>query len=86
MVTKLSPLKFSSLLMGVWFLANAAANVLAGQLSTLYPEAGHSTSLLGFQITGLGDFFTIFITMAVIASIILFIISKKLISMMHGVQ
>ncbi|MCH8325992.1 MAG: peptide MFS transporter [Bacteroidetes bacterium] len=86
MVTKLSPLKFSSLLMGVWFLANAAANVLAGQLSTLYPEAGHATSLFGFSINGLGDFFTIFISMAVIASIILFIISKKLISMMHGVQ
>ena len=37
MVSKLAPLRFSSLLMGTWFLANAAANKLAGTLSALYP-------------------------------------------------
>jgi proton-dependent oligopeptide transporter, POT family len=38
MVNKLAPLKFASLLMGVWFLANAAANKFAGTLGALYPE------------------------------------------------
>ncbi|MBB6498303.1 peptide MFS transporter [Pedobacter cryoconitis] len=38
LVNKLSPLKLSSLLMAVWFLANAGANVLAGKLSSKYPE------------------------------------------------
>jgi len=38
MVVKLSPIKFSSLLMGVWFLAMATANKFAGELSGLYPE------------------------------------------------
>lgn len=37
LVNKLAPLRFASLLMAVWFLANAAANKLAGTLSTLYP-------------------------------------------------
>ncbi|WP_199141567.1 peptide MFS transporter [Pedobacter sp. ASV12] len=37
LVNKLAPLKFASLLMAVWFLANAAANKLAGILSALYP-------------------------------------------------
>jgi POT family proton-dependent oligopeptide transporter len=37
MVTKLAPIKFASLLMGVWFLSNAASNKLAGVLSGLYP-------------------------------------------------
>jgi POT family proton-dependent oligopeptide transporter len=37
MVSKLAPLRFASLLMGTWFLANAAANKLAGTLSALYP-------------------------------------------------
>lgn len=37
LVNKLSPLKFGSLLMAVWFLANAAANKLVGVLSALYP-------------------------------------------------
>ena len=34
MVSKLSPLRFSSLLMGTWFLANALANKFAGTLSS----------------------------------------------------
>lgn len=37
MVSKLAPLRFSSLLMGTWFVANALANKLAGSLSALYP-------------------------------------------------
>lgn len=37
LVSKLSPIRFVSLLMAVWFMANAAANVLAGKLSALYP-------------------------------------------------
>lgn len=38
MVNKLAPIKFASLLMGVWFVANATANKFAGMLSALYPE------------------------------------------------
>ncbi len=38
MVVKLSPVKFASLLMGVWFLSTSAANKFAGTLSGLYPE------------------------------------------------
>jgi POT family proton-dependent oligopeptide transporter len=37
LVNKMAPLRFASLLMAVWFMANAAANVLAGKLSALYP-------------------------------------------------
>jgi proton-dependent oligopeptide transporter, POT family len=38
MVNKLTPLRFTSLMMGVWFLAIATGNKLAGKLSSLYPE------------------------------------------------
>lgn len=37
LVNKLAPLKFASLLMAVWFLANAVANKFVGILSALYP-------------------------------------------------
>ncbi|MBK8558065.1 MAG: peptide MFS transporter [Lewinellaceae bacterium] len=40
LVSKLSPMRFVSLLFGVWFLANSVANKAAGQLSTLYPPSG----------------------------------------------
>ncbi|MDD3080183.1 MAG: peptide MFS transporter [Paludibacter sp.] len=85
-VNKLSPARFASLLMGVWFLANAAANKLAGTLSGLYPEAGKPKYLLGFEIANLYDFFMVFVVMAGIASLILFLLSGKLDKMMHGVR
>jgi POT family proton-dependent oligopeptide transporter len=121
LVNKLAPLKFASLLMAVWFLANAAANKLAGVLSTLYPpgvaeikkaaDNGISLepilngvkaptsvelatlkelripyqykSLLGFEINNLNEFFMLFVFMAGIASIILFVLTEKLQKMMH---
>lgn len=83
---KLSPLRFSSLLMGVWFLGNAGGNKMAGVLSALYPEDGKTTSFLGYQMTNLYDFFMLFVFMAAIAGIILLLLSKKLRKMMHGIQ
>jgi POT family proton-dependent oligopeptide transporter len=85
MVVKLAPAKFASLLMGVWFLSTASANKFAGTLSALYPEEGRpAPSFLGVEITGLFEFFIIFVVLSGIASMILFLLSKKLQKMMHG--
>ena len=70
----------------VWFLANAAANKLAGVLSALYPEEGKATSLLGFQIENLHDFFMVFVIMSGVASLVLFVLSRKFQKLMHGVK
>ena len=93
MVSKLAPLRFASLLMGTWFLANAAANKLAGTLSALIPPTGTAEGvalefpkLLGFQITNLYEFFMIFIIMSGAAALILLLIYKRLLKMMHGVN
>ncbi|MCQ2203180.1 MAG: peptide MFS transporter [Bacteroidales bacterium] len=87
MVNKLSPASLASLLMGVWFMSNAAANILAGKLATLLPDAdGTPKSFLGFEITNLTEFFTLFAVMAGIASIILFALCPLLKKMMKGVQ
>ena len=84
MVNKLSPTKFASLLMGVWFLSTSAANKFAGMLSALYPENGVSTNFLGYHMGSLYDFFMLFVVMAGIASVILFLLSRRLMNMMHG--
>lgn len=86
LVNKLAPFRFASLLMAVWFLANAAANKFAGVLSALYPEAGRTPNFLGYQISGLYEFFILFVGMAGLASLILFVLSKYLQKMMHGAQ
>jgi POT family proton-dependent oligopeptide transporter len=86
MVSKLAPLRLSSLMMGTWFLANAAANKFAGTLSALIPPTvdPNSTapvsypSFLGFKITNLYEFFMLFIVMTGVAAGILFVLSKKL--------
>ena len=92
MVSKLSPARFSSLLMGTWFLANAAANKFAGTLSALIPGGGEhgegttTTSFLGFQIENLFDFFLVFIVMCGVAAMILLLISRWLGKKMHGIH
>ncbi len=85
LVNKLAPFRFASLLMAVWFLANAAANKLAGVLSALYPANG-ATSFLGYQMNNIYDFFMLFVVMSGVAAIILFILSRTLLRMMHGVR
>lgn len=47
MVVKLAPIRYSSLLMGVWFLSTALANKVAGDLSAYYPEDVHKKSSFG---------------------------------------
>jgi POT family proton-dependent oligopeptide transporter len=82
LVNKLSPFKYASLLMAVWFLANAFANKFAGVLSALYPD-GKTTSFLGYQMTNLHEFFLLFVALSGIASLILFLLTKKLQKLMH---
>jgi POT family proton-dependent oligopeptide transporter len=87
MVSKLAPLRLSSLLMGTWFLGNAAANKFAGTLSALIPPAEPAAdqvwpTMLGYEITNLYQFFLVFIIMTGIAAGILFVLSRALQKMM----
>ena len=86
MVNKLTPIRFSSLMMGIWYLSTATANKFAGILSGLYPEAGKVKTLLGYRIETMYDFFMVFVIISATASLILFLLSKKLQKMMHGVE
>ncbi|WP_432711980.1 peptide MFS transporter [Pedobacter sp.] len=78
LVNKLSPVKFASLLMAVWFLANAGSNVLAGKLSSLYPDGTKVTNFAGYEMHNINDFFMLFVFMAGIAAFILFFLTKWL--------
>ena len=86
LVYKLSPVRFSSLLMGVWYLSTSAANKFAGMLSGYYPENGISKNFLGYQVENLFDFFMLFVFMSGTAAVILFVFSGKLQKMMKGTE
>lgn len=58
LVSKLSPQRFSSLLMGVWFISNACAYALSGTLGALLPPTGDKfaeASKLGINLQSVLD-------------------------------
>lgn len=86
MVSKLAPAHLASLLMGVWFMSNAASNIFAGQLATLLPQDGElSKHFLGFEIASLSDFFFLFAVMAGIASVVLLVLCPTIRKMSKGI-
>jgi proton-dependent oligopeptide transporter, POT family len=77
LVNKLSPPKFVSLMMAVWFLAPAIANKAAGMISALYPSPDKPTSFLGIPITNLHEFFLINVGLSGVAAVLLFMIAGR---------
>jgi POT family proton-dependent oligopeptide transporter len=58
LVSKLAPKRFSSLLMGVWFIGNAAGYALAGTLGAIIPPTGDKyafASSKGIDLQGILD-------------------------------
>lgn len=74
MVTKLSPLRLASLMMGVWFLINFVANWLAGIIGSFAESLGELAIFSGLAVT-LFAF-----------AIILWFLSGTLVRWMHGAE
>ena len=88
MITKLSPVRIGSMMMGVWFLASAGANFIAGLISRMTSAETH-----GGQITDMAAAKLTYIEVysqvgwyAVGAALILFLLSYVLRRGMHGVH
>ena len=73
-VTKLSPPKLASLLMGVWLLSSFVANIVGGYLASYVEALGAGTIFL---------YVSIFV---IVCGIILILLNKMLLRMMHGVK
>ncbi|MDP8223329.1 MAG: peptide MFS transporter [Candidatus Lernaella stagnicola] len=73
-VTKLSPVRFGSLMMGTWFGANFLSNLVGGLFAGNYDGMTKS------------NFFIIPVGTAAAASVILFLVAPKLKKWMHGVH
>lgn len=77
-VNKLSPKRLLGVMFGVWFLASAIGNYLGGFISGFIDQFSQTASL--------SEFFMIFVGIALVAALILFAISRKLVQWMHGVK
>jgi len=79
MVSKNAPIKFLSLLMGCWFLCNAAANKIAGVIGGYIGEGSEQVN----------NAFAIFSGLAIsgfVVGALVFFISDKLVDWMHGAE
>ncbi len=78
-VTKVAPVRFASLLMGVWFLANSAANKIAGTIAELTPTPGQAPAAPAGGFLGMlqhvaltnHGFYTIFLVAAFSALLVM---------------
>ena len=73
-VTKLSPARFASLFMGVWIMAAAFANMLAGLISSYVVELGASTVFASIS------------TFVLILGILMVSLNRLIERMMHGIR
>ena len=74
MTTKLSPLRLASLMMGVWFLINFFANLLAGVIGAFAETLGEMAIFGGIAAAN------------VIFALILWPLSGRLVEWMHGAE
>jgi POT family proton-dependent oligopeptide transporter len=82
LVTKLAPLKYASLFMGLWFVATAVSEFLAGQLAAITDKVarGELFHLFGGQ----ADFFFIFVVSSLVGGLGLLLLTPWLKRLMHG--
>lgn len=77
-VSKLAPVKFVSVMFGIWFASSALANTMAGFTGSFIDPI--------VKEYGMSVFFLIFTVIPVAAGFFMLLINKKLIKMMHGIQ
>lgn len=79
MVSKLAPIKFTSLLMGAWFLCTAVANFFAGFIGSFVGEGEEQVdnALTIFASVGIAG---------IIAAVIVYFSANTLVDWMHGAE
>jgi len=79
MVTKLAPLKFTSLLMGIWFFFTALSNKLAGFIGSFVGEGQE-------MVDNAANIFMSVGVAALITGLIIYFSAGKLVEWMHGAE
>ena len=79
MVTKLAPLKFTSLLMGIWFFFTALSNFLAAFIGSFVGEGEEMVNNAANIFMGVG-------VGALITGLIIYLSAGKLVEWMHGAE
>ncbi len=87
-VTRAAPVRYVSFLMGIWFLSNAIANKLGGQIAGQIENIERGRLSLPwyrwFRLGGQADFFLLFVILAVGAGLVALLLTPLLKRLLHG--
>ncbi len=87
-VTKVAPVKFVSLLMGVWFLSSFAAGVIGGQVGSFVDKIGDGSVSLPwygwFRLGGEADFYFLFVITSVVGGVVCIALAPSMKKLLHG--
>jgi dipeptide/tripeptide permease len=84
MVTKLSPARYGSIFMGIWFLASSISYILAGYAAS-YFGSGEGIEILFGKDGGLADFFLLMAAIPCVIGYIALAMAPMLKKRMHGI-
>ena len=73
-ITKLSPPKYASLLMGIWFLSSFVANIIGGFLAS------------SVEAMGAGKIFLYVAIFVILCGLLLISLNRFMLRLMHGVR
>lgn len=83
MVTRLSVPKLVGLMMGVWFLASSAAHYVAGWIAAMASVEGGADASAEASLTAYASTFELVAMVAVVAGVVLLVVSRPLKRLMH---
>jgi proton-dependent oligopeptide transporter, POT family len=85
-VTKAAPVKFVSLLMGIWFISSFIANLGGGLVASLVKDVEKGAIKLPWKFGGQADFFFLFVVSSLGAALIIFLMVPLLEKLMRPEQ
>ncbi len=83
-VTRAAPVRFVSLLMGIWLVSSFIAQLAGGYIAATVESIESGKIKLPWQIGGQADFFMLFVISSVGAGVVILILTPLLKKMLHG--
>ena len=77
-VTKTAPMRFLSLLMGVWFISSFMANLAGGLIAAQVDKIAEGKIKLPWHFGGQADFYVLFVVTSIGAALLIFMLSPLL--------
>lgn len=83
-VTRTAPVRFVSLLMGMWFVSSFIAHIIGGYIAATVESIERGEIKMPWNIGGQADFFMLFVVSSIAAGVAILLLTPLLKKMLHG--